>query len=63
MPFGARGVRPPITHPVIDGELRNVSNAFRREGRSPHSFTKRAVSGSVGSPMPFGARGVRPILQ
>ncbi len=35
MPFGARGVRPPITHPVIDGELRNVSNAFRREGRSP----------------------------
>jgi len=61
MPFGARGVRPNMSVGQHTTENIQVSNAFRREGRSPrHHRCRRRRSGPRKSPMPFGARGVRP---
>ena len=60
MPFGARGVRPSTRANTL-GFGDGVSNAFRREGRSPRAnFTTGVENTPLRSPMPFGVRGVRP---
>ncbi len=38
MPFGARGVRPWVVGAMIAVAFAAVSNAFRREGRSPRNL-------------------------
>jgi len=60
MPFGVRGVRPEQAGNELVRMTLNVSNAFRREGRSPHEARFLIASAKQLSPMPFGVRGVRP---
>jgi|GEM_PF-4104496 len=59
MPFGVRGVRPEKQDRKARNEI-HVSNAFRREGRSPRRCNRNVPDGHLESPMPFGVRGVRP---